>query len=185
MTETVKPTPNKKLRYERERRSWSQQELADQVGTTPLNISHWERGVTQPGPHFRQQLSTLFGLSAQQLGLVAETKGNTNSPIQNAPTEHIETLATTPTTVPIASLWNVPYRRNLFFTGREDILAQLRNELASEAHPVALAQPQAISGLGGIGKTQTAIEYAYRYRETYSVVFWAVLTPQTCSSPTF
>ena len=37
-----KPTPNYKLRFERERRAWSQQKVADLVGTTPLN------DVTQP-----------------------------------------------------------------------------------------------------------------------------------------
>ncbi len=36
----------------------------------------------------------------------------------------------------------------------------------------ALVQPPAISGLGGIGKTQTAIEYAYRYCEEYRAIFW-------------
>ena len=36
----------------------------------------------------------------------------------------------------------------------------------------ALAQPQAISGLGGIGKTQIALEYAYSYRDSYHAVFW-------------
>src|SRR5262249_13684412 len=36
----------------------------------------------------------------------------------------------------------------------------------------ALTQPQAISGLGGIGKTQTALEYAYRYGNDYQYLFW-------------
>ncbi|NEQ49983.1 MAG: tetratricopeptide repeat protein, partial [Leptolyngbya sp. SIO3F4] len=36
----------------------------------------------------------------------------------------------------------------------------------------AVSQIQAISGLGGIGKTQTAVEYAYRHRTEYRAVFW-------------
>jgi MinD superfamily P-loop ATPase len=36
----------------------------------------------------------------------------------------------------------------------------------------SLTQTQVISGLGGIGKTQTALEYAYRHREDYRYIFW-------------
>ncbi|HEY5006203.1 MAG TPA: NB-ARC domain-containing protein, partial [Ktedonobacteraceae bacterium] len=68
-------------------------------------------------------------------------------------------------------VWNIPYTRNPFFTGREQILASLHAMLLAN-QSAALVQPPAISGLGGIGKTQTAIEYAYRHREEYRAVFW-------------
>ena len=69
------------------------------------------------------------------------------------------------------SIWNVPYRRNSYFTGREEIFTQLRKALTTR-QVAALTQPQAISGLGGIGKTQTAIEYAYRFAKEYQAVLW-------------
>lgn len=69
-------------------------------------------------------------------------------------------------------IWNVPMPRNPFFMGREDLLAQLHTQLQS-GQPATLSQPQAISGLGGIGKTQIAVEYAYCYRQEYQAVFWA------------
>lgn len=68
-------------------------------------------------------------------------------------------------------IWHVPYRRNPFFTGREDELQQLYDALHSV--PVGKAAfPQALSGLSGIGKSQTAIEYAYRHRSEYRAVLW-------------
>ena len=68
-----------------------------------------------------------------------------------------------------AVVWNVPYPRNPNFTGREAILAQLEAALASGT-PAALTQ--VIAGLGGVGKTQTAVEYAYRHRDLYRAVLW-------------
>jgi tetratricopeptide (TPR) repeat protein len=69
------------------------------------------------------------------------------------------------------TIWHLPYQRNPFFTGREDVLTQLHRALEVGA-TVALSHPQGISGLGGIGKTQTALEYAYRYRNDYTAVLW-------------
>jgi nucleoside phosphorylase len=68
-------------------------------------------------------------------------------------------------------LWNVPYQRNPFFTGREDVLGSLHRTLQIE-NAAALSHPYGISGLGGIGKTQIAVEYAYRYGTEYDAVFW-------------
>ena len=80
-----------------------------------------------------------------------------------------------------SGVWNVPYRRNPHFTGRDDLLNRIQQQLtppqqsdSTQARSVALTQPQAIKGLGGIGKTQVALEYAYRSREQnrYTHTFW-------------
>ncbi|HEX9999331.1 MAG TPA: FxSxx-COOH system tetratricopeptide repeat protein [Actinoplanes sp.] len=59
--------------------------------------------------------------------------------------------------------------RNPRFTGREDLLAQLRARLAQG--PVVLL-PGDEHPLGGTGRTQLAVEYVYRYADTYDLVWW-------------
>jgi hypothetical protein len=53
-------------------------------------------------------------------------------------------------------VWNIPYLRNDYFTGREEILTQLHTRFQTD-NATALSQRHAMSGLGGIGKTQTAL----------------------------
>lgn len=55
------------------------------------------------------------------------------------------------------------------FTGREELLARLRDSLSRE-HTAAVVQ--AISGMGGVGKTQLAVKYAERHAAEYDIVWW-------------
>jgi hypothetical protein len=72
-----------------------------------------------------------------------------------------------PTALP--RIWNVPYRRNPDFTGREELLGTLADQLAGVG---AAAVTQVLQGAGGVGKTTLAVEYAYRHRAEFDTVWW-------------
>ena len=145
-------TPNHLLLQERLHRHWSQRELAARLGTSFVNVSRWERGITIPGAYFRLRLCELFEKSPQELGLFLDPM----SEEQDAPK------------VP---LWSVPYPRNPLFTGRAILLHSLHTFLQQHM-TTALTQTSALHGLGGVGKTQVALEYIYRYASAYTAVFW-------------
>jgi tetratricopeptide (TPR) repeat protein len=69
----------------------------------------------------------------------------------------------------VPAVWNVS-DRNAVFTGRGAVLDELRNQLVGGSSAVVL--PQALYGLGGVGKTQVALEYAHRFRADYDLVWW-------------
>ena len=67
-------------------------------------------------------------------------------------------------------IWNLGIRnRNSIFTGRADVLQRLREQFdRAKSTPV----PQVLLGLSGVGKTQVALEYAYRFMSDYDLVWW-------------
>ncbi|MCG8353004.1 MAG: tetratricopeptide repeat protein [Chloroflexales bacterium] len=72
-----------------------------------------------------------------------------------------------------AGSWLGQLSRNRQFVGREADLRALAR-LLKGATPVVVdrAQTVVISGMGGVGKTQLAVEFAYRYGRYFAGVFW-------------
>jgi hypothetical protein len=69
----------------------------------------------------------------------------------------------------VPAIWGGVPQRNKNFTGRDDTLAQLRHGVSNK---VTAVLPHALQGMGGVGKTAVAIEYAHRYRSEYELVWW-------------
>ncbi len=66
-------------------------------------------------------------------------------------------------------VWNVPHHPNPSFTGRDLLLAEVHTRLIAQDAPI---RRLALTGLGGVGKTQLVVEYAYRQRADYDLVWW-------------
>lgn len=161
--------PNYLLKDLRLLRNWTQADVAEKINTTSLNVSRWERGLLIPSLHFRQKLCDLFDKSIEELGLFRGEEHSNHTfqmgesmPVQNA---SALSLADSP------YYWHVSYQRNPFFTGREEDLHSL-HELLGMKQTEAVTHLYALSGPGGIGKTQTALEYIYRYASEYDAIFW-------------
>lgn len=60
------------------------------------------------------------------------------------------------------------------FKGRDQEIERLRSSFGQSGHSMAITQAQTLYGLGGIGKTRLAIEYAWRSGDQYDTVFFVV-----------
>ncbi len=160
------PRPRLRLTEARIARKWSQQDVADRIGTTHLNVSRWERGITKPGPYFRRKLCSLFGKSEQELDLES-------TPISNA------AVPATSVSADAEALYDptIPLQPAIRLVGRDNELTYLKHRLYAGGS-VALT---ALNGLPGVGKTALAIELAHDHEiraHFHHGILWAALGPE-------
>ncbi|HEY1352844.1 MAG TPA: tetratricopeptide repeat protein [Ktedonobacteraceae bacterium] len=156
--------PRVHLTEARNARRWSQQEVAEKLGTTYVNVSRWERGITRPSPYFRKKLCVLFGKTERELDLAYETDmlppevpGRTVRP--GAPTPLAGASSPVGANVGDRALYDpsIPLPPAIHLVGRDEELLTLRQRLLAGGS-VALT---ALNGLPGVGKTTLAITLAH------------------------
>jgi hypothetical protein len=122
-------------------------------------------------PGLLRQLVTidLFGTDEDtaRLRLLAAVDGQRAKP---ADPPRFPGAATCPPAFPgrLPAIWNIPARLATF-TGRRELLARIQAGLTTGDGRVAVT---ALHGMGGIGKTQLAIEYTWRHAADYELIWW-------------
>ena len=130
------------------------------------------RQVMAEDPIFAQQVQVQFQGPVSFGGQAIEVHGDAHFDMRGAGTATAPVAQPpTPLSLPHAlpEICTMPHQRNPNFTGRVELLRELREALDGEK---SAALTQAIHGLGGVGKTQLAVEYAYRYANNYSLIWW-------------
>ena len=154
-------------------------QLAAAPGQTAVQQAVKETLISllQADPALAQSLSATLENAGDSLKERITIGGNVSGGVMSMGNNNIVTQTTVlpaPLIVGALNPFGVPYQRNPYFAGRETVLLQLHEQLR-QSNVAAMTQVQAISGLGGIGKTQTAVEYAYRYyyeQPVYDTIFW-------------
>ncbi len=134
--------PNNVLKAARTKRDLSQAELAEEIGTTGVNVSRWERGLTSPGPYYRRKLCKLFQMPSEEL-FSHLTKGSETTPPKSG-TGHESIDQTVPEDIFLYNHASPPSPNEFFGRRRE------RRPILSR---VKTGQPVAIVGPRRIGKT--------------------------------
>lgn len=143
------PSFGKLLKHYRDCLDWTQEQTANELNVAPRTYQDWEEGRRIPNSTNCEKIISVFKLT--------EEPANTLRRAANQMTPEIH---------------NFPFPRNPLFTGRKIHLARL-DQLLKKNGSAAFARPISISGLGGIGKTQLALDYAHHsYPKMYRSVLW-------------
>ena len=154
---------NWRLKHARLVQGWSQQHVAEAIGSTHVNVSRWERSITSPSPYFHQRLCALFDMDAVALGLVEELA---------------ETTASIGSTTEPGGIYDhtIPHPLTTSaLVGRDQFITHLKQLLFNDSALIAL------NGLPGVGKTALAITLAAdpNLRAQFpDGILWAALGPQ-------
>lgn len=71
-----------------------------------------------------------------------------------------------------------PHQKNPYYVGREEVRERLQRTLAPRLEDTHCQKSYALCGLGGVGKTQTALNYVFEYMEDFQAVLWAPANSQ-------
>jgi len=106
------------------------------------------------------------------------------SPAHQKPTPSVAHRSTTPSRISCNHVFEVPLLENARFTGRSDVMSKL--ETAIQASPGPSAQNRIVlTGLGGCGKTEVALQISYSYRRDFFGVFWVDATNEASIRSSF
>ena len=158
------PLFHEQIRLERERRGWSQADLAKRVGCDPKTIGRWESGERIPRPYHRQFLYDLFGKDAEAFGLMGVMPRPSSATASRAQ----QTGENIPSSARYENWDEAPVLVNLY--GRENERGELEQWLRDQSCRVIV-----MSGMGGTGKTALVAAAATHVRKHFECIFWRSL----------
>ena len=166
------------LRSHVRQREWTASDLARLLGVHRSTTNRWLNGEKLPDSEIVQRLGDVLGVrgpSRQQFVLAWSGVSQDSAPLAGA-LPSLAPLAdlalrlptrSSPPPSPLPAGSAMPFRRNPLFVGRASSLRAIAAALRPPDATVAL------SGIGGLGKTQLAVEFTHRYGAFFpGGVFW-------------
>ncbi len=181
MSSAAGKLPNERFRHERQRRGWSREYVAEQIGIADTKtIGRWERGVAFPRAYYLQKLCALFEMFAVDLGFYLEDAQQAGAQQlltmyrQQSADDVLHVCSRLPLYDPVIPALPVEIG---WICGQDELLSQMKRGLCAGESPTS----SALYGLRGVGKTTLAVDLVHDHdiqRYFHDGILWAELGPR-------